>query len=71
MSIAPEIDKGTNQVCWLYAQRLNGDTVGAKVTAEQARNTFDALCKDQPDNSFYAQQPVPCQCCDRETRKRH
>ena len=53
---APEIDKGTNQVILAFAQRLAGDTVGARVTAEQARNTLTALCKDQPDNSFFAQQ---------------
>jgi len=53
---APEIDKGTNQVILAFAQRLAGDTVGATVTAEQARDTLTALCKDQPNNSFFAQQ---------------
>jgi TolB-like protein/Tfp pilus assembly protein PilF len=53
---APEIDKGTNQVILAFAQRLAGDSVGGKLTAEQARNTLTALCKDQPDNSFFAQQ---------------
>src|SRR5262249_27642977 len=33
-----------------FAQRLVGDTGGAKVTAEQARNTLEPLCKEQPDN---------------------
>src|SRR5262249_51039605 len=33
-------------------QRLGGDTAGAKVTAEEARNTLDKLCRDQPDNAF-------------------
>ena len=32
-------------------QRLAGDTAGARVTAEQARNTFEQLNKDQPDNA--------------------
>jgi len=32
-----------------FAQRLVGDTAGAKVTAEQARNTLEPLCKEQPD----------------------
>ncbi len=32
------------------AQRLVGDTAGAKVTAEQARNTLEPLCKKQPVN---------------------
>ena len=35
-------------------QRLAGDTAAAKVTAEQARNTLEPLCKDQPDNAFVA-----------------
>jgi tetratricopeptide (TPR) repeat protein len=52
----PEINKGTNQVILAFAQLLAGDTLGAKHTAEQARNTLTALCKDQPDNSFFAQQ---------------
>src|SRR5262249_16296630 len=30
------------------AQRLVGDTAGAKVTAEQARNALELLCKKQP-----------------------
>jgi serine/threonine protein kinase/tetratricopeptide (TPR) repeat protein len=53
---APEIDKGTDQVILAFVQRLAGDTVGASVTAEQARKTLTALCKDQPNNSFFAQQ---------------
>jgi TolB-like protein/Tfp pilus assembly protein PilF len=32
------------------AQRLLGDTAGAKVTAEQARNALEPLCKKQPVN---------------------
>ena len=35
-------------------QRLAGDTAGAKVTAEQARNTLEQLYRDQPDNSSLA-----------------
>jgi len=33
-----------------FAQRFVGDTAGAKLTAEQARNTLEPLCKEQPDN---------------------
>ena len=33
-------------------QRLAGDTAGAKATAEQARNTLEPLCKNQPDNAI-------------------
>ena len=32
------------------AQRLVGDTAGEKVTAEQARNVLELLCKKQPVN---------------------
>ena len=35
-------------------QRLAGDTAGAKVTAEQARNTLEQLYRDQPDNAYFA-----------------
>ena len=38
----------------LYTQRLAGDTAGAKVTAEQARNTLEQLYRDQPDNPSFA-----------------
>jgi hypothetical protein len=35
---------------WLaLTQRLAGDTAGAKIAAEQARYTFEALYKDPPD----------------------
>jgi tetratricopeptide (TPR) repeat protein len=32
-----------------FAQRSVGDMAGAKLTAEQARNTLEPLCKEQPD----------------------
>ena len=53
---ASQIDQGTNQVILAFAQRLAGDTAAAQATAEQARNTLKPLCRDQPDNSFFAQQ---------------
>jgi tetratricopeptide (TPR) repeat protein len=53
---ASDIDKATNEVILTFAQRLAGDTGEAKVTAEQARNTLASLCREQPDNSFFAQQ---------------
>ena len=53
---ASQIDQGTNQVILAFAQRLAGDTAGAKATAEQARDMLKPLCRDQPDNSFFAQQ---------------
>jgi TolB-like protein/cytochrome c-type biogenesis protein CcmH/NrfG len=48
---ASEIEKGLNQSLLASTQRLAGDTAGAKANAEQARNTFEHLYKDQPDNS--------------------
>jgi TolB-like protein/Flp pilus assembly protein TadD len=49
-----EYDKAREQVVLLaFMQRLAGDTAGAKVTAEQARNTFEQFCRDQPDNAFF------------------
>jgi serine/threonine protein kinase/Tfp pilus assembly protein PilF len=49
---ASEIEKINNQLWLALTQRLNGDTAGAKVTAEQARNTLEPLCKNQPDNAL-------------------
>jgi predicted Zn-dependent protease len=46
-----EDDKGRAQTALAYAQRLAGDTAGAKVTAEQARDTLEQLCRDQPDDA--------------------
>jgi tetratricopeptide (TPR) repeat protein len=42
--------KGIDQVALAFTQRLAGDTAGAKLTAEQARTTFEQLYGDQPDN---------------------
>jgi TolB-like protein/Tfp pilus assembly protein PilF len=53
---ASQIDQGTNQVILAFAQRFAGDTAATKATAEQARDTLKPLCRDQPDNSFLAQQ---------------
>ena len=39
---------------WLSMQRLAGDRAGAKITAEQARNTLDQFCRNQPDNAYLA-----------------
>jgi TolB-like protein/thioredoxin-like negative regulator of GroEL len=49
-----EIDKAVNQVELAYTQRLNGNTAEAKVTAAQARNTLEPLCKNQPNNDKFA-----------------
>jgi len=53
---ASEIDKGTNQVLLAFTRYLAGDNAGAKATAAEARNTLEPLCRNQPDNSFFAQQ---------------
>jgi len=47
--------KGFDQMALAFTQRLAGDTAGAKVTAEQARNTLEQLYRDQPDNAYLAQ----------------
>ena len=49
-----QFDKAFDQVALALMQRLAGDTAGAKVTAEQARNTLEQLCRDQPDNAAVA-----------------
>ena len=48
---ASQEDKGNEQVSLAFIQGLAGDTAGAKVTGEQARNTFESLCRQQPDNA--------------------
>jgi TolB-like protein/Tfp pilus assembly protein PilF len=48
------IENVAMQVLLALNQRLDGDTVGAKVTAEQARDPLEALCKNQPDEAFFA-----------------
>ena len=45
-----DYDKANNQLELALTQRVAGDTAGAKVTAEQARNTLERLSRDQPDN---------------------
>jgi serine/threonine protein kinase/Flp pilus assembly protein TadD len=47
-------EKANEQVVLAFCQRLAGDTAGAKVTAEQARNTIERLYRDQPDNGLCA-----------------
>src|SRR5215831_17074951 len=50
---ATQEDKGSDQVGLAFIQHIAGDTAGAKVTAEQARNTFERLLREQPDNWVY------------------
>ena len=49
-----EVDKGIIRSGLAFMQRLAGDMAGAKVTAEQARNTLEQLYRDQPDNALLA-----------------
>ena len=46
--------KAFDQVVLAFIQRLGGDTTGAKVNAEQARNTIQQIYSDQPDNALVA-----------------
>jgi TolB-like protein/Flp pilus assembly protein TadD len=43
-----EMDKSIYLLYLAYAQRFVGDMAGAKVSAEQARNTLEPLCKEPP-----------------------
>ena len=47
-------DKVSNQVVLALIQRLAGDTAGATVTADQAREIFEQLYNNQPDNFVFA-----------------
>ena len=59
-----EFEKALDQVRLAFMQRLAGDTAGAKVTAEQARNTLEQLYRDQPDNLVFRGISVSSLCCD-------
>ena len=50
-----DFDKGDDQVRLALMQRLAGDTAGARVTAEQARNTLEQLYRNQPDRAHIAE----------------
>ena len=45
-----QFEKASFQAWLALTQRLAGDTDGAKLTAERARNTLEQLYRDQPDN---------------------
>jgi TolB-like protein/Tfp pilus assembly protein PilF len=49
-----EINKGITRLYLAIVQGLTGDAAGAKVTAKQACDTLEPLCKDQPDNYNFA-----------------
>jgi serine/threonine protein kinase/Flp pilus assembly protein TadD len=50
---ASDYEKAFDQVWLAFMQRLSGDTAGAKVSAEQARNTLKPLCRNQPQNASF------------------
>ena len=49
-----QVFKGSDQLVLALTQCLAGDTAGAKVTAEQARNTLEQIRKNQPDSPDFA-----------------
>ena len=49
-----DIDKGINELWLALAQRVAGDTAGAKVAAERAHNTLEPFSKIHPDNFIFA-----------------
>jgi TolB-like protein/Tfp pilus assembly protein PilF len=49
-----ELYRGTTQLFLAFAKRLAGDATGAKVAAEQARDTLEQLCRSQPNNYNFA-----------------
>jgi tetratricopeptide (TPR) repeat protein len=51
---ASETQKATDQLSLAFMQLLAGDTAGARLTAEQARTTYDQRHRDQPDRSLWA-----------------
>jgi TolB-like protein/Tfp pilus assembly protein PilF len=46
--------KANEQVDVAFIQLLAGDTAGARVTAEQARNILEQLCRDHPNSPDFA-----------------
>ncbi len=49
-----EAEKAFDQMALAFTLRLTGDTAGAKLTAEQARTTFEQIYTDQPDSAGFA-----------------
>ena len=54
MRFGSEIEKCDTQMMLSLAQRIVGDSAGAKRNAEQTRNTLGQLWKNQPDNASLA-----------------
>jgi TolB-like protein/Tfp pilus assembly protein PilF len=49
-----DFNRADDQLRLALMERLAGDTAGARVTAEQARNTLEPLYRNQPDRAFIA-----------------
>jgi len=49
-----DVDKGDDLAMLPLLQRLANDSAGASLTAKQARDTLEALCKSQPDDELRA-----------------
>jgi TolB-like protein/DNA-binding winged helix-turn-helix (wHTH) protein/Tfp pilus assembly protein PilF len=49
-----QYEKALNPVWLAFMQHLAGDTAGARVTAEQVRDTLEPLYRDQPHNFVFA-----------------
>jgi TolB-like protein/Flp pilus assembly protein TadD len=49
-----EAQKAFDQLALAFTLRLAGNTAGAKLTAEQARTTFEQIYTDQPDSAGFA-----------------
>jgi tetratricopeptide (TPR) repeat protein len=49
-----EYDKSAAQMKLALTQHVAGDTAGAKITAQQARNTLERLYRDHPDKAGLA-----------------
>src|SRR5439155_17450656 len=49
-----DYEKAGDQMRLALMKRLAGDTTGARVTAEQACNTFEQLSREQPENFLVA-----------------
>jgi TolB-like protein/Flp pilus assembly protein TadD len=54
LQFTSEVHRGITQVLLAFARRLAGDAAGAKLAAEQARDTLERLCNSQPNNYNFA-----------------
>jgi tetratricopeptide (TPR) repeat protein len=55
LHFASDYEKAIDYVTLALTQRIAGDAAGARITAEQARDTLEQLYTDQPDNALLAE----------------